>query len=99
MASTCPASSGAKLFEPSGSDAGTLSPVLDKPFYGRRGDAMSEQAKLRRRISAVQFAAWELHPISIRIRTARKHPRSLGEYREQYKKAYANTRDGPRPAE
>ncbi len=42
-------------------DAGTLFPVLDKPFYGRRGEQMSEEQAMRRRIAAMQFAMWELH--------------------------------------
>ena len=54
---------------------------------------MSEQNRLRRRISAVQFAAWELHLYLDSHPYCAEAAKKLQEYRELYKKLHAEYED------
>lgn len=54
---------------------------------------MSEQSRLRRRISAVQFAAWELHLYLDSHPHCPEAAKKLAEYRELSKKLHAEYED------
>ena len=54
---------------------------------------MNEQSRLRRRISSIQFAMWELHLYLDSHPYCAEAAKKLAEYREQYRKLKTDYED------